>query len=750
MIKKFISICVLCISFHNLTYAETFSDIKTIGNKRISKNSIIVFGDIKINKNYSDSDLNTVLKKLYETDFFKDVKLDIQNNILNIAVEENPIIENLEITGVKNKKLLEFLEKSIQLKNRKSFSETKVLQDLNMIKNISKEVGYYFTDVSSNFTKNEEQNSIQLFYNIELGEKAKINEIIFLGDKKFKDKRLLEIIASEEHRFWKFLTTKVYLNPRQIELDKRLLLSYYKNNGYYQAKITNSFVEFKDTNGFNLTYNIQSGSKYYFNKFSLKIPTDFDPSVFDPLTKIFSKLENKTYSLDKINSILGQIDNIATSRQYDFIDATIVEEIIDGDKINFKILVEESDKFYVDEINIFGNYATIEEVIRHSLIVDEGDPYNKILFNKSVNRIKSLNIFKTVKTEVVEGSKAQTKSINITVEEKPTGEISLAAGVGSNGSTIGGGIKENNFLGKGISLDTNLQINETGIKARFIYAKPNFNYSDNSLLTSLVTETTDKLKNNGYKTSSTGFTLGTAYEQYENLYFSPELSLSSEDLETNTTASTNLRKQDGEYTDLYFLYGLNYDMRNRSYQPTSGHRYFFAQELPLVSDNYELSNSLEYTKYKKLSKSSDIVGKVSFFGKAVNALSDANDVRISKRLFLPSSKLRGFEPGRVGPFENNDHVGGNYMTSFNASTSLPTLFPTFENIDFSVFFDAGNVWGVDYDNSIKDSSKIRTSTGLSMDILTPIGPLSFVFGQALTKSSSDVTESFRFNLGTTF
>jgi outer membrane protein insertion porin family len=191
-------------------------------------------------------------------------------------------------------------------------------------------------------------------------------------------------------------------------------------------------------------------------------------------------------------------------------------------------------------------------------------------------------------------------------------------------------------------------------------------------------------------------------------------------------------------------------MRNRSYQPTSGHRYFFAQELPLVSDNYELSNSLEYTKYKKLSKSSDIVGKVSFFGKAVNALSDANDVRISKRLFLPSSKLRGFEPGRVGPFENNDHVGGNYMTSFNASTSLPTLFPTFENIDFSVFFDAGNVWGVDYDNSIKDSSKIRTSTGLSMDILTPIGPLSFVFGQALTKSSSDVTESFRFNLGTTF
>ena len=192
----------------------------------------------------------------------------------------------------------------------------------------------------------------------------------------------------------------------------------------------------------------------------------------------------------KINKLLNEIDKIALSGQYEFINAKIIEKI-DGNKINFEINISESEKFYVEKINISGNFNTLEEVIRNNLIIDEGDPFNEILFNKSVNEIQSLGIFKNVKSDVEEGSNPSYKIINLDVEERPTGEISISAGFGTDGETIGGGIKENNFLGKGINLNTSLELTADSIKGRFIYAKPNFNYTDNTLFTSLKSSTSD-------------------------------------------------------------------------------------------------------------------------------------------------------------------------------------------------------------------------------------------------------------------
>ena len=597
----------------NFVFAKTFENIKITGNKRVSLNSIIVLGDIDTKGDYTDRELSQIIKKLYETDFFENIKIDISNNLMIINVVENPIIEDLKIIGVKNKKLLEFIEQSTQLKNRKSFSEFKARQDLVILKNISKSLGYYFAEINYDYVKNESQNSIQLIYNLNLGDKTKIKKIIFLGNKNIKDKALKELITSEEHKFWKFLSKNVYLNTEQIALDKRLLLNYYKDNGYYNSKITNSFAELDNKGNFNLIFSIDSGNKFYFNDFSLIIPPDFDPSVFKPINKIFLELKDKKYSLRKLNSIISEVDKIATSRLYDFIDATIDERIINNDKIDFTITIKESEKFYVDRINILGNFSTVEEVIRHQLIIDEGDAYNEILFNKSINNIKSLNLFKTVNSKIINSEDQNLKSIDITVEEQPTGEINLGAGLGTNGSTLGGGIKENNFLGKGIALDTNFQISKDGLKGRFIYAKPNFNYSDNTLSASFIAETLDKLELNGYKNSNVGFSLGTQFQQYENFFLSPEIAISSEKLETTHTASTQLKKQEGSYQDIYFNYGANYDLRDRSYQPTSGHSIKFNQSIPLYSDNYELTNTFEINKYHALNQTSDIIGKISFF-----------------------------------------------------------------------------------------------------------------------------------------
>ncbi len=747
MIKLFIKIIVVFFFLFSLGKTETLKKIEISGNKRISDQTIIIFSEIQINEEITKSKLDEVIKKLYQTNFFRNIDLSFDNQTLLLNVEENPIIEKLDIKGIKKQSLVEFIKSKLQLAEMKSFNQEILLADINLIYNILKTNGYYFANISSSKKLDNKLNTIDLKIDVELGEKAKIKKIIFLGEKIFKEKRLKEVIVSQEHKFWKFISRNVYINQELINLDKRLLTNYFKNNGYFNVKIDNSFVEFDKNSNFNLIFNITPGKKFFFNDFSLNLPTNYDEKLFKKITKKFSKLKGDSYSLLKVNDLLDDINDIALSKQYEFINASIVEKISD-DKINLDINISESDKFYIEKINIKGNFNTLEEVIRNNLIVDEGDPFNEILFNKSVNNIKSLGIFKKVKTDVTDGSKNSFKEINIDVEERPTGEISITAGFGTTGETIGAGIKENNFLGKGIRLNTNVELTPESIKGQFIYTKPNFNYSDNTLFTSLKSSTSDFLTDSGYKTSDIGFSLGTKFEQFQNIFLSPEVDFLIEDLETSDKASSVLKKQEGSYTDLYFNYSINQDLRDKKFRTEGGYLTTFSQELPLISDNSELSNAFEITSYKKLSSTSDMVGKASFFGKTITGLSD--DVRISKRLNIPSYRLRGFQKGKVGPVENNDYIGGNHITSANLSATLPNIVEGLDNLDVGIFVDAANVWGVDYDSSIDDKSTLRSSAGVALNLLTPIGPLSFSFANALTKASSDKTETFRFNLGTQF
>jgi outer membrane protein insertion porin family len=749
MCRFLIKIFFIYILFVNASFGQVINNIEISGNKRISKETIEVLSGIKKNENINNQIINESIKELYKTNFFSDINFSINQNTLKINLIENPIIENIEFTGFKNKSLIQIIEENMLLKRRSTFNDYSLQTDINTIENILKSSGYYFANVKTSIDKNNEQNSIKLIVDINQGKRARIKNIIFLGDKKIKDKRLLEIISSEEHHFWKFLSKKVYLNQSLINLDKRLLENFYKNQGFYKVKIYDTYAEMNKDGYFNLTYNIDAGNKYTFNDLKLFLPEDYDHLNFNTLNKLFKSLKNETYSLDMINQILFEIDKIASSRLYDFIDATVEEEIIDNNKINFKFRINDSEKFYVETINILGNFNTIEDVLRNNLIIDEGDPLNNLLYNKSIDRIKSLGIFKKVNSEIIDGSNSNLKIINIDVEEQPTGEISLGAGVGTSGSVVSGSIVEKNFLGTGSRLSSNIEFSDNHIKGQVFYSKPNFANTDNTLTSSIKSVTTDNLSDFGYEISELGFSIGAESEIFEQIYFSPEIEISFEDLKTNNLANAALKKQEGSYKDLYLNYGLTNDLRDSLFRPKDGYITSFYQELPLVSDNSELSNTFVHTSYKTLNSDNDMIGKASFYFKSIHSISN-NDVRISNRVNIPESRLRGFEKSKIGPTDSTGFVGGNYASSLNLSTTLPGILPTVEILDFSYFIDIGNVWGVDYDESINDSNIIRSSTGISLDFLTPIGPLNFSLSQPLTKKSTDKTQTFRFNLGTTF
>ena len=743
--KKIIAFHILFFIFYNVySYSEVVNKVDVQGNDRIASETIMIFGDIVIGNNYEESDVSLLIKKLYETRFFSNISVELANNKLTIVVEENPIVYSIIFKGEKAKKHVEKIKEFLLVREKSSYVSNNIKHDINQIKSFYRARGYYFVKIDAEIEKLE-KNRVNIFYSIDAGEKAKISKIYFLGDKKFRDKRLRDIIISEEAKFWKFLSQNVYLNQERIELEKRLLENYYRNKGYYEVDLTSSNVEYSEGEGFVLTYSINAGKRYKFKKIFANVSETLDSSAFFSLEPEFNKLVGQYYSQIKLYSLLEKIDKLSEQKELQFVNHSLLETL-DDDGIEVKINIFEGKKFIIEKINIAGNTITNDSVIRGELLVDEGDPFSELLVNKSLNKIRGRNIFGKVEQKTLSGSTDDLKILEINVEEKATGEIMAGAGVGTEGTSFMFSVRENNWLGKGVHLTSALSISEERVSGNIEVIDPNYNFSGNSVSTSLNVSATDRTATTGFKSSKTGFSLGTSFEQYEDIYISPALAVNHEDIEAESTASDSIKKMDGTYITSDFTYGITLDKRNQSFQPTEGYSTSFFQSLPLIQDSSSIINTFNANTWHEISE--NVIGSLKFQAKTVHGIDD--NVRLTNRLFVSGRKLRGFVRGKVGPKDGADWIGGNYVTGLSVEAQLPNLLPEAYKTDFSLYLDTANIWGVDYSDSLDDSNKIRSSVGVAANVFTAIGPLSWTLSQSLTKASSDVTETFNFNIGTSF
>jgi len=729
--------------FFNLS-AEILKKVDIKGNDRISSETIKVYGDITKGKDYSNFDVNEILKKLYSTNFFEDIKISLSNNVLDITVKEYAIVNFIDLQGEKNKTTKKKILEKLTLQAKESFIESRVSNDVSIIKKLYASTGHNFVKIETKIEKFD-NSRINLIYILDKGKKTDIAKINFLGDKKVKDKRLRDIIVSEEKKFWKVLSRNTFLNSSNIELDTRLLINYYKSLGYYDVQVLSSNAEVSEENLTTLTYTINAGTRYRVNKIFTNVSDVLDKKVFTSLQTNYKKIIGKYYSPFTVKKLLDELDILIANNDLQFIEHS-VNEILEGDSIEIQINIFEGKKILVEKINIGGNTVTDESVLRSELLLDEGDPFNKLKLDQSIARLKARNLFGSVKSRIVDGANKDQKIIEINVEEKPTGEISAGAGIGTNGGSFEFSVTENNWLGKGKNVSTNLSISKETFSGGLFVNDPNYNFSGNSL-NYFVSNTSNDKEKAGFKNNITSTGIGTKFEQYQNIYISPSLSLSYDDLKVNSTGSTSLKKQEGTFTDLSFSYGITVDNRDKVYAPTDGYISGFSQAIPLYADSPYLRNTYEFAKYKALSP--DATGKFKLYASTINGLT-GKDVRLSKRIGLSSKRLRGFETGKVGPKDGEDYVGGNYAMATNFEVALPNILPESTKTDIGMFFDVANIWHVDYDSSVLDSNKIRSTAGVNASWLSPAGPMTFVFSQNLSKASTDVTESFTFNLGTTF
>ena len=740
---RFIIIFFLILT--NSLFAE-IKKVSVIGNVRVNTSTIESLVDKKI-ANVDSIYINNLTKKIYDTDFFSDVKISFNQDVLSINVVENPIVNFFYINGIKDTDL-DQVNKIITLKENSIFSSAKLKKDIEATKEFLNASGYYQASINPEVIK-VDNNQVNLIINIDKKEISKIKNIYFIGNKFFSNSQLMDVITSSEDGWWKFFSTSA-LSEQRIEYDKQLLKEFYKSKSFYDVQIESAFASVDKNNNFTLTFSINSGKKYKFGDYDLKITgLSLKETDSNEIKNISNKLlKNEFYSPLIINKLSKQVTDFLESKRYGNFEINIQDSKAGEDKINVIVQLNEGQKSLINKINIQGNTITEEKVIRDNLILAEGDQINSSKIKKSIDNVKSKQLFSKVDYKIEDSDKKNFKDFNLFVKEQPTGNISAGVGYGTNGGLFEASVNERNFLGQGINLNFTGRLSADVIRGELSYVDPNYINSNKELAASLFSEV-DDYKNSGYQNKRAGTRIATKYEIYEDIFFRPNLGVQFDKLEVTGSASSLLRSRQGDFITTSLGYNFLYDQRDSKFNPTSGSVIYFDQNIAtLFSDIPTVQTGLGATFYKELF-SDKFIGSAKARLANVVAFND-KDVKLSDRIFASSSDLRGFEQRGVGPVDSGDHIGGNNLATLSLKSTFPNPIPENLRATTFLFLDVGNVWGVDYSNSISDSSKLRSSTGVALDLMSPIGPLSFTYSIPLSKASSDKEQNFLFNIGSSF
>jgi outer membrane protein insertion porin family len=738
-------IIIFFIILTNISFAE-IKKINIVGNARVSSATIESLVDKKIS-NVDSIYINNLTKKIYDTDFFSDVKISFNQDVMTINVTENPIVNFFYVNGVKDSDL-DQVNKIITLKENSIFSSSKLKKDIEATREFLNASGYYQASITPEVIKID-NNQINLIINIDKKEISKIKNIYFIGNKYFSNSQLMDVISSTEDGWWKIFSTSV-LSEQRIEHDKQLLKDFYRLKSFYDAQIESAFASIDKNNKFTLTYSINSGKKYKFGDYDLKVSgLVLKDEDINEIRNISNKLlKNEFYSPLTIDKINKQITVFLENKKFNNFEINIQDLKVNDDKINIIVQLNEGQKSLVNKINVKGNTITEEKVIRDNLIISEGDQLNSTKLKKSIDNVKSKQLFSKVDYKIEDSDKKNFKDLNLFVKEQPTGNISAGVGYGTNGGLFEASVNERNFLGQGINLNFTGRLSSDVIRGEFSFVDPNYKNSNKELAASLFSQV-DDYQNSGYENKRAGTRIATKYEIYEDIFFRPNLGVQFDKLEVTGNASSLLRSRQGDFITTSLGYSFLYDQRDSKFSPTSGSIIYFDQNIAtFFSDIPTIQTGVGATYYKELF-SEKFIGSAKARLANVTAFND-KDVKLSDRIFASASDLRGFEQRGVGPVDSGDHIGGNNLATLSLKSTFPNPIPENLRATTFLFLDMGNVWGADYSSSISDSSKLRTSTGIALDLMSPLGPLSFTYSIPLSKASTDKEQNFLFNIGSSF
>jgi len=690
------------------------------------------------------------LKSLFSTGLFADVNLYQDGATLVVNVVENPVINRIAFEGNRRIKDAELLSE-ISLKPRVIYTRTKVQNDVNRIQSIYQKSGRFAVAVEPKIIQLP-QNRVDLVYEVSEGALTTIQNIRFVGNRAFDDSDLREIVRTRESRWYRFLSSDDTYDPDRITFDRELLRRYYLKNGYADFQVLSAQAELTaDRSEFFITFTMEEGKRYKFGDISLN--ANLRDLKAEDIKDSLQIPSGEWYDSTTVDDAVEALTTAAGNLGYAF---TSVRPKVTRDReaslINIAFEVEEGSRVFVERINVTGNVRTLDEVVRREFRVVEGDAFNTAKVRQSIKRVEDLNFFKKVSAEQVEGSAPDQAVVNIDVQEKSTGSLSVGAGYStSSGPLVEFSISEANLLGKGqsLALSTRLAQRQSTIDLRF--TEPYFMNRDVSAGFDIYHSQSDLQTSSSFNSQQTGFNLRFGYPITANLKQNWVYTLrSSKVSNVADDASVFIRNQEGQSMVSALGHVLTYDLLNSRMNPTEGYLLRMRNDFAgLGGDTSYLRNSLSGRHYYKVSDGW-VLGTNGNIGAIVGV---GEDVSLLDRFFLGGDKLRGFADSGVGPRDSvtADALGGEIVYSGGVELSVPLGLPQELGLSGKIFTDLGGLTEINPAGvNVFDSGSLRGAGGVGLAWISPVGPISIDFSQAFMKETYDKTESVRFNFGTTF
>ena len=732
---------------------DVIKDIAVSGTQRIEKDAVLTYLGLRTGQSVSRYDLDSALKKLYDTGFFSDVDLENNGGSLNVKVTENPSINQIIFEG-NDKIAKEDLEKEISLKSRSIYTRPKVQNDLKRLLDVYRRNGRYSAEITPQTVKLE-QNRINLIYNITEGPKAYIEKITFIGNDSYESSKLEKIVSSSRERWYQFLTDTDKYDPDRLQYDQELIRKFYFENGYADFKVKSAIAELSpQRDAFYLTFTIEEGPIYHLGKVDVntKLPKNRVPDM----TKIIGTKEGDLYNTSEIESTVDKMVDKLGDSGFAFVEVSPdSKRRTDGEEriIDLTYNIVEGPKVYVERINIFGNQRTLDEVVRREFRLSEGDAYSSSKLKRTEQRLNNLGYFEKVDIQRKPGTSPDKTQLDVEVKEKSTGEITFGAGFSTtDGPLADVGIKERNFLGRGQELRAKATFAQRRQQYNIGFTEPYF--LDRELEAGFdIYKTTETTQDNAsYNREAVGSVFKLGYSLSEHLKHQLRYTLEESKItDVDPTASIYIREQEGNDLTSIFGHSLIYDERDSKFTPTSGYYWRFNQDVAGAGgDDRFLRHELQSEYYVPIAKKWTLVTAAS----AGNIYGINQDVKINQRFFIGSQQIRGFANAGIGPrdISTNDSLGGNSYYTASGEVRFPLGLPEDLGVSGALFVDIGSLWDAQTSSSlnVSDDPNMRGSAGFGVAWSSPFGPIRIDFAQAFLKESYDETQLIRFSFGTRF
>ncbi|MBI1236790.1 MAG: outer membrane protein assembly factor BamA, partial [Alphaproteobacteria bacterium] len=495
---------------------DLIQNVRIEGNQRIEGRTIMSYLGLTSGNRFSRAEIDNGLKNLYATGFFSDIKLMRSGNTLVVRVIENPIISQVAFEG--NDRIeTESLEAEVELKSRSVYSADKVQSDVRRILDIYRRSGRYNATVEPKIIK-QDQNRVDLVYEITEGQIARIQKINFIGNRKFSNSTLREAMRSEETRWYKFLTDNDIFDGDRLQFDQELLRRFYMTEGYADFQVKSAHAELSPAkDAFYLTFVVDEGEQYDFGDVNVVSELkdgekpNFDEELFTASGETYNAAEVER-TVDAMTKRLGDLG-------YAFVD--IQPKLVkDPEKrlANLTYVIKPGPRVYVERINITGNVRTLDEVVRREFRLSEGDPYNSSKLQRSEQRLNNLAFFEKVEVKNKEGSAPDKTVVDVNVQEKSTGEINIGAGYSTTDGALGDfGIRERNLLGRGQELRARLTYATRRKQIELGFTEPYFLDREIAAGFDIYRIQRDFLTESSYNSDINGITLRSGYTLTEKL-----------------------------------------------------------------------------------------------------------------------------------------------------------------------------------------------------------------------------------------